>query len=150
MSSSTELWSALIAAVTSLVVFGLTQFVTGRREKRGRVDERRRAGLERAQDAALELRNALAEYGPLARHALGGTPDGQLGAARQRTDDAFAALEVELSRLTDDGVRTAITNWRGRARYHYISAEEVSTAEESALWRTMNYVVGNALRADRD
>ena len=140
------MWSALIAAATALIVFVLTQVVVGRRERRTRADERHRLVLREAQDAALELRNALAEYGPLARRALGTSSSPELAAAQLRLDDAFATLEVRLSRLDDQGVRRAITDWRGRARFHYISAEEVTTAEEAALWRAMNDAIGNALR----
>jgi hypothetical protein len=148
MSAGTSLWSAVIAAATSLVVFGLTQLVVGRRERRTRVDEHRRDALQAAQEAALTLRSALAEYGPLARGAHGAVPGSALAASRQRTDDAFAALDVRLTRLSDPGVQAAITSWRDRARYHYISAEEVTTAEESALWRAMNDAIANATRDD--
>lgn len=140
------MWSAVIAAATSLVVFGLTQFFVGRRETRTRADEHRRNALQAAQEAALALRSALAEYGPLARSTLGGSPGSALAAARQRTDDAFAALDVRLTRLSEPGVESAITSWRDRARYHYISAEEVTTAEEAALWRAMNDAIANAMR----
>jgi hypothetical protein len=51
-----------------------------------------------------------------------------------------------LTRLSEPGVQSAITNWRDRARYHYISAEEVTTAEEAALWRAMNDSIANAMR----
>jgi hypothetical protein len=146
VSAGTGVWSAVIAAATSLVVFGLTQFAAGRRERHTRADDHRRNALQAAQEAALALRAALADYGPMARSTLGGTPGSALAAARQRTDDAFATLDVRLTRLADPGVQSTITSWRDRARYHYISAEEVTTAEEAALWRAMNDAIAHALR----
>ena len=73
MSAGTSLWSALIAAVTALVVFLLTQLVVGRRERGARTYQRRRTALIEVQDAALQLRSDLSKYGPLARQSLGGS-----------------------------------------------------------------------------
>jgi hypothetical protein len=146
MSTSTSLWSALIAAVTALVVFALTQLVTSRRERGGRAHRQRRGALIDVQDAALALRNELGEYGPLARQATGALPGTGLVAARQRADDAFALLGVKLTRVDDAAVRAAVVGWRDRARFHYVSAEEVTTAEELELWEVMNETIGAALR----
>jgi hypothetical protein len=145
MSAGTSLWSALIAAVTALVVFLLTQVVVGRREVGARTYQRRRTALIEVQDAALELRNELGKYGPLARQALGGSPGTDLLRAKQSADDAFALLGVKLTRIDDDAVNAAVVLWRDSARFHYISAEEVTTAEEVALWDAMNATIGSAL-----
>ena len=53
---------------------------------------------------------------------------------------------MRLTRIAEPGVSSAITSWRDRARYHYISAEEVTTGEESALWRAMNDALAKALQ----
>ncbi|HZZ96597.1 MAG TPA: hypothetical protein VFE19_06275 [Jatrophihabitantaceae bacterium] len=145
MSAGTSLWSALIAAVTALVVFLLTQVVVGRRERGARVYQRRRATLIEVQDAALELRNELGKYGPLARQALGGAPGTDLLSATQSADEAFALLGVKLTRIDDEAVESAVVRWRDSARFHYVSAEEVTTAEEVALWDAMNATIGSAL-----
>jgi hypothetical protein len=141
MSTSTGLWSAAIAAVTALVVALLTQSLVGRRERRSRAEQR----LREVQDAALELRNQLGRYGPLARAALGAFPGADLSRAKQQADDAFALVGVKLTRIDDRTVRDAVEAWRDRARFHYVSAEEVTTAEEVALWDEMNATIGDAL-----
>lgn len=146
MSAGPDVWSAVIAAATSLVVFGLTQLTVGGRERRGRVDEHRRAAVREAQDAALALRAALAEFGPLARTASGAAPGSALAAAQRRTDDAFATLDVRLTRIDDPKLRAVIVDWRDRARFHYISLEEVTTAEEATRWQAMNDAIAAALR----
>jgi uncharacterized protein YidB (DUF937 family) len=141
---STNLWSALIAAVTALVVFVLTQYVVGRREKRGRLVDLRTTALRDAQDAALQVRNALAEYGPLARQTSG-APSEALLTAQRTVDAAFARLDVAMTRVDDASIGAAVQSWRGQARWHYVSAEEVTTAEERALWEAMNARFGAAL-----
>jgi hypothetical protein len=141
MSTSTGLWSAAIAAITALVVALLTQLLAGRREHRSRSEVR----LRDVQDAALALRNQLGRYGPLARHALGAAPSQDLVHAKQQADDAFALLGVKLTRIDDRAVYDAVVAWRDRARFHYVSAEEVTTAEEAALWDEMNETIGSAL-----
>lgn len=145
MPTSDGLWSAAVAAATALAVFVLTQWVTGRRERRGRAYERRRAALVDAQDAALALRDRLGAFGPLARRASGAPPDAELVAAQYRADEAFARLEVCVTRIEDAAVVAGIAAWRDLARFHYISAEDVTTTEELAAWRRMNDVIGAAL-----
>ena len=97
------------------------------------------------QDAALELRNELSKYGPLARQALGGAPAPTCCARSRRADDAFALLGVKLTRIDDEAVNAAVVLWRDSARFHYVSAEEVTTAEEVELWDAMNATIGSAL-----
>jgi hypothetical protein len=144
MTTSTGVWSALIAAVVALLVFLGTQLWVGRREKSRQTYDRRRTGLSEAQDAALTLRNRLGEFGPLARRASG-VPGSALAVAQQHAEEAFALLDVRLTRVDDADVIAAITAWRDRARFHYVSAEEVTTAEELELWRSMNATIGAAL-----
>jgi hypothetical protein len=144
MTTSTGVWSAVIAAAVALLVFLGTQLWVGRREKSKQAYDRRRTGLREAQDAALELRNRLGEFGPLARRASG-RPGNDLAIAQQRADEAFALLDVLLTRIDDADVIAAVSAWRDRARFHYVSAEEVTTAEELELWRSMNTTIGHAL-----
>jgi hypothetical protein len=144
MTTSTGLWSAAIAAVVALLVFVGTQLWVGRREKSKQAYDRRRTALREAQDAALELRNRLGEFGPLARRASG-HPGEELAVAQQHADEAFALLDVRLTRLDDPDVTAAVVAWRDRARFHYVSAEEVTTTEELELWRAMNATIGAAL-----
>ena len=142
MSTSSGVWSALIAAVTALVVALVTQVLIGRRERRGRGDQR----LTDVQDAALDLRNQLGRYGPLSRAAGGrSTADPALAEAKRQVDEAFALLGVKLTRLRNPPVREAVVVWRDSARFHYVSAEEVTTAEEVRLWDAMNAAIGAAL-----
>ncbi len=141
MSTSAGVWSAVIAAATALVVALLTQSLTGRRERRSRRERR----LIEVQDAALELRSRLNRYGPLARRSLGGAPNAEVTAAKQGADDAFAVLGVALTRVGDKTIHDAVVAWRDSARFHYVSAEEVTTAEEVALWDAMNATIGSAL-----
>ena len=63
----------------------------------------------------------------------------------QHADDAFALLAVKLTRIDDDAVQRAVVAWRDSARFHYISAEEVTAAEEVELWDTLNATIGSAL-----
>jgi hypothetical protein len=144
MTTSTGLWSALIAAAVAVTVAVLTQIWTSRRDKRGRTEGQRHAALRDAQAAALELRNALAAFGPLARR-LGGDAEDLLS-AQSRVEAAFAALDVMMTRVDDRDVVDGVSGWRDRARFHYVSAEEVTTAEEHALWTAMNERFGRALR----
>jgi hypothetical protein len=145
MSASESWWSALIAAGTAVIAVVLTEFAVSRRERGSRAYNRRRQGLLQVQDAALTLRNELAEYGPLARHATGAVPDAEMSDAQRGVDHAFALVDVTLTRIEDEAVRRAVLAWRDRARFHYVSAEEVTTAEELDLWQTMNAVIGDAL-----
>jgi inorganic triphosphatase YgiF len=145
MSASTGWISAIIAAAVSLLVFVLTQFWTSRREQRTQTYHRRRAALTEVQDAALDLRTALATFGPLARNAFGREVGGELAAAQRRVDEAFALLDVRLTRIDDAEVTQAVIVWRDMARFHYVSLEEVTTADEQAAWAQMNTRLGAAL-----
>ena len=92
-AGSAAIDSALIAAVVSLLVALLSQLSTSVRDSHARRYERRRAALLDAQDAALQLRRRLREYGQLIR-AYPGQPTAEFGEAEQHFDDARSALEV--------------------------------------------------------
>ena len=145
MSASTGWVSALIAAAVSLIVFALTQLWTTRREQRTQAYHRRRSALMEVQDAALALRSALGAFGPLARTASGRAVRGDLANAQHNVDEAFALLEVKLTRLDDAEVTQAVVAWRDMARFHYVSLEEVTTSDERAAWERMNARLGVAL-----
>lgn len=145
MTASTSVLAVVISAAVSLVVVVVTQLWTSRRERNIQAYERRRYALIEVQDSALELRNALSRFGPLARRASGGAPSLELGAAQQRVDDAFARLDVRLTRMDDVRLTELVRAWRGLARFHYVSQEEVTTAAEAAAWQAMNDAFGVAL-----
>ena len=145
MSASTGWVSALIAAAVSLIVFVFTQYWTSRREQRTQAYQRRRSALMEVQDAALALRGALGAFGPLARTASGRAVGGDLANAQHNVDEAFAFLEVKLTRLDDAEITQAVVAWRDMARFHYVSLEEVTTSDERAAWERMNARLGVAL-----
>lgn len=145
MTTSSTLLTALIAAATALAVGLLTQLFTWRRERSDRAYERRRAALIDVQEAALVLRARFGESGDLARRVRAERRDGALAAAQRGVDDALAAFVVRLTRVDDQEVLAAAREWRARATYHSISAEEVSVEEEAQAWERLNDRCGAAL-----
>jgi biopolymer transport protein ExbB/TolQ len=143
-AGSAAIDSALIAAVVSLVVALLSQLSTSVRDSRARRYERRRAALLDAQDAALELRTRLREYGQLIR-AHPGQAAAEFGAAEQHFDDARSALEVAVSRVEDQQVRQALRQWQVAAQISFVSALDLPASREQASWAAMNDAVGRAL-----
>ncbi len=147
MSTSSGLWSALIASVTAVVVFVLTQLLVGRRERRSTAAKHRHDALLAAQDAALELRGRLGGYGTLVRRTTVHLDD-ELVSSQRGVDEAIARLSVLLTRIDRADVVAAIETWRGLAQVHFVSAEDVTTAEELAAWQQLNALVGAALTAE--
>ena len=78
------------------------------------------------------LRNRFGEFGDLARRSLGLRPGPETSAARRRIDDALASLAVGLSRVDDRSVVGATQRWQRLARFHSVSSEEVTSAQEHA------------------
>jgi hypothetical protein len=148
MTTSSGLWSALIASVTALIVFVLTQLLAGRRERRSTAAKHRHDALVAAQDAALELRGRLSNYGLRVRRS-GVRLDDELANAQRDLEDAIAHLSVLLTRVDRADVIAAVEQWRELAQVHFVSAKDVTTAEELAAWRAMNELVGTALTVDR-
>jgi hypothetical protein len=144
MSTSTSLWSALIASVTALVVFVLTQVIASRRERRSTASRHRHDALVAAQDAALDLRRRLGDYGLRVRRTTVHLDD-ELAGTQRGLEEAIARLSVLLTRVDRADVVAAIDNWRALAQVHFVSAEDVTTAEELAAWQQMNALVGAAL-----
>lgn len=138
--------SAIVAAVVALLVALFTQFSVGARESWRRRYERRRGALVAVQDAALELRRRLREYG-FASRAHPGRSAQELTVAEQHFDDARSALEVALSRVEDGRVRNAVSVWRAAAQISFVSVQDVTASEEQASWQAMNAEIGRALRS---
>ncbi|HJQ00440.1 MAG TPA: hypothetical protein VJ851_02465 [Jatrophihabitans sp.] len=136
--------SALIAAVVSLLVALFSQLSTSVRDSHARRYQRRRAALLDAQDAALQLRRRLREYGQLIR-AYPGQPTAEFGEAEQHFDDTRSALEVAVSRVEDEPVREALRQWQAAAEISFVSVLDLSASREQASWAAMNDAVGRAL-----
>ncbi len=117
--------------------------------------ERRRNFLMEAQDAALDLRNALRNYGTeLDRQASEGSEEDGSFALRVTdwVDDQVARargrLEVAESRVDDRAVRAALGQWADLARRSLIGQEEDAAAEQQAF-DEVNRLTGAALRTTR-
>jgi hypothetical protein len=144
--TATALQSALIAAAVALLVAVITQLSLFRRDRRERLYQRRRTALLQVQEAALALRQALAEYGESARAARG-VRSAELLAAEREFDRTSGVLEVMLSRVENDEVRDRVNAWRRIAQISFISVQdEASPPDEQQAWATLNDVVGSALR----
>lgn len=139
------LQSALIAAAVSVVIAVFSQFSLSRRDRQERRYQRHRATLLAIQDAALTLRQALADFGELARTVPGSRP-AELIHAERKFDRALGVLEVMLSRVEDARVRESVTAWRLIAQVSFISVhDEVSRPDEQRAWSALNAAIGDAL-----
>lgn len=139
------LQSALIAAAVSLLVAVIGQYGSARRDHRERRYQRRRSALLDVQNAALELRQALAGFGTLAR-AKPGVRSTELLDAEKEFDRALAVLEVRLSRLENAEVAELVTAWRLAAQVSFISVHDVvSRPDEQRAWTELNAAIGDAL-----
>jgi len=149
-----SLYAAVIAAAVAVVLAVAGQVETGRRDRIGRRYERRRDALLEVQDAALEVRRTLRDYGAALREAVERT-QGPLDLSAPRSDDreysdARARLEVRTVRLDDDergrAVAEALREWSTTSQEHFLSSNEVPTATEQVAWRDFNEAVAVALR----
>lgn len=139
------LQSALIAAAVSVVIAVFSQFSLNRRDRQERLYQRHRAALLAIQDAALTLRQALADFGELARAVPGNRP-AELIQAEREFDRALGVLEVMLSRVENAEVRRLVTAWRLIAQVSFISVhDEVSRPDEQRAWSALNAAIGDAL-----
>lgn len=144
--TATALQSALIAAAVALLVAVFTQLSLSRREQRERLYQRHRTTLLEVQEAALALRQALAEYGESARAARGARSP-ELLAAEREFDHTSGVLEVMLSRVENHEVRDRVNAWRRIAQVSFISVQdEASLPDEQQAWAALNDAVGAALR----
>jgi len=144
--TATALQSAFIAAAVALLVAVITQVSLFRRDRRERRYQRHRTALLQVQEAALALRQALAEYGEAARLARAARSPELLSAERE-FDRTSGALEVMLSRVENDEVRNRVNAWRRIAQVSFISVQdEASLPDEQHAWAALNDAVGAALR----
>lgn len=137
--------SAVIAALVALAVAVVGQLAISSRERSARRYERRRSALLDVQDAALELRRQLRQYGELVR-AHPGQPGVAASTAEQDFDTARSRLVVALSRVEDQRAVEAVVAWQAAASVSFISVLDVSASQEQARWEAMNQAVGRALQ----
>jgi hypothetical protein len=116
--------------------------------------ERRRAALTEAQDAALALRTALAEYGSSLRTTTAEATAGGGGfvmAVPDRLDtevsEAEGRLLVARSRVDDAAVVAALDTWRRLARVSLIDARDAEASSERKAFDEVNELIGAALRS---
>lgn len=151
---------AVISAAVAVVVAIATQIGTSLRARTDRRYTAQRAALIEAQDAALELREALADYGhgirlslrginaePTVPGSLGGggasgpramgdtgvelSVDGSPGQEHEgRRRRATGRFQVTVSRVQDPVVVAALRTWESAASRRFISTDEVSASTE--------------------
>lgn len=116
--------------------------------------ERRRVALVDAQDAALELRTALVEYGSSLRARTAqdrGGGDGYVMSVPSELDTDLVAAEgrflVARSRVDDAEVVDALTRWRAVARISLIDSRDAEAAAEQRAFDEVNELIGAALRS---
>ncbi|SHG12958.1 hypothetical protein SAMN05443575_1451 [Jatrophihabitans endophyticus] len=123
-ASDAALIGAVITASVAVVVAIVTQVWTSQRSRIDRQYVSRRAGLAEAQDAMLDLREALAEYG---RGIRASQDQPELEAAKRTATGRF---ETRVARVHDDAVATAMSTWRSAAERSLISVEDLSAHVE--------------------
>jgi hypothetical protein len=152
--------SVAAAVVTSGVALVVAVGGGIRNELRSASDrryERRRTFLIEVQDAALELRNTLREYGSALR-ARTGTGDGAGGgifimSVPEPLATAVSAAEglftVASSRVEDEAVGAALTHWYSLARVSLIDTSEAPASAEQRAFDEVNDLIGAALKSGR-
>jgi hypothetical protein len=152
--------SVAAAVVTSGVALVVAVGGGVRNELRSAADrryERRRTFLIEVQDAALELRNSLREYGSELR-ARTGTGDGGGGgifimSVPEPLATAVSAAEglftVASSRVEDEAVVAALTHWYSLARVSLIDTSEAPASAEQRAFNEVNDLIGAALKSGR-
>lgn len=117
--------------------------------------ERRHRALIDAQDAALQLRTALTEYGAALRARTTDAPASGafVMSVPDRLDtDVHAAegrLLVARSRVDDDAVVAALLRWRSLARVSLIDPRDGDASGEEQAFAEVNDLIGAALRSGR-
>jgi hypothetical protein len=144
--------AAVITAAVAVVVAVITQLETWRRDRAVRRYELQRGALMDVQDAALQLRGRLRDYGQELRQAVDELPQGNIVAptVQPRVNgaaaDAEALLEVRLVRVDNPRVVESVASWRAAASEHFISQEDVTADEEKTAWSRLNAEVGSAFK----
>jgi hypothetical protein len=144
--------AALITSGAALVVAVGGSLRGDRRAEAGRRYERRRASLLDAQDAALALRAALAEYGAELRARTVQAPPGVGGFVMSVPDSlstavqaAVGRLEVARSRIDGVAIPTALDRWQALARISLIDPRDGDAAGEQRAFAEVNRLIGAAL-----
>ncbi|WP_375487866.1 hypothetical protein [uncultured Jatrophihabitans sp.] len=126
------------------------------RAGRDRDYERRKEFLIDAQDAALDLRDALAEFGAALKSEvdLAAPGDGTFTMSVPTPVDtnvraARGALDKALSRVDDAAVVAAAQTWRPKAEQSPIDDKDVEAADEQAAFDRLNELVAAALASRR-
>lgn len=146
--------AALITSGAALVVAVGGSLRNDFRTAADRRYERRRTSLVDAQDAALELRNALTEYGTALRTRTAQAPFGA-GAFVMSVPDELGndVLEAEgrflvaRSRVDDPPVVAALGRWQALARVSLIDPRDGEASAEERAFDEINQVIGAALRS---
>ncbi len=145
---------AVITSAAALVVAVGGAIRSDLRVATGRRYERRQAFLVEAQDAALDLRDALRAYGAALqqRTADAGPRGGPFRMSVPPPLEATVAaaegrVDVARSRLEDDAVVAALDQWHGVARKSLIDVGEVDASVEAAAFDELNVMIGAALRS---
>ncbi len=144
--------AAAITASVAAVFVVIGQFLVLWRERHGRRSNRRRQSLVEVQDAALQLRGRLRDYGRALEENVRPQQPQSIFApnvpaeVESRRDDADGLLDVCLTRVESATVRQAVDEWREAAMSRFISPEDVPAAQEAQAWRQMNDQLGRALR----
>jgi hypothetical protein len=146
--------AALITSGAALVVAVGGSLRNDVRTAADRRYERRRGALVDAQDAALELRNALVEYGTSLRARTTAAPAGAGAFVMSVPDeldtdvlDAEGRFLVTRSRVDDETVVDALTRWRSLARVNLIDPRDGEASAEQHAFAEINELIGAALRS---
>lgn len=140
---------AVISASVAVIVAIVTQVFASVRARTDRLYLARRAALIDAQDAGLELRQALLLYGQAVPHSVSATSLGttaelpaEVDAGRVRAQGRFA---VAVSRVHDQHVARALRLWTQIAEVRYIDVSDVSAAVEDSWFRHVNALAAAAM-----
>lgn len=135
-TSNAAIAGAIITASVAVIMAIVTQVWTSLRSRTDRQYTARRAGIVDAQDAMLELRDALAAYGVAIRPVHQGAttdpipvtaPEDSVESRKRTATGRFLAC---VSRVHDSALFDAMMTWRSAAERRFISVEEVTAAVE--------------------
>lgn len=148
--------AALITSAAALVVAVGGGIRNELRSASDRRYDRRRRALVDAQDGALELRTALAEYGASLRSRTAQAAPGGGGFVMSVPDgvdtEVLAAegrFAVARSRLEDAAVVDALDRWRTLARVNLIDPRDGDASAEQRAFEEINQLIGAALNSPR-
>ena len=146
--------AALITSGVALVVAVGSGLRNDLRSAADRRYERRRTSLIDAQDAALDLRNALTEYGAALRTRTTQAPTGAGGFVMSVPDElgndvleAEGRFLVARSRVDDPPVVAALGRWQALARVSLIDPRDGEASAEERAFDDINRLIGAALRS---